>query len=168
MYKAYISRASEGDMDNTPIIDKILALRNEKAQILGFKNFSDLSMASKVCVWGGGGGLLRGGGGARGGGVGGGGGDGGTWLVMGDVGGVEGVQHVCVGGGTTPLVDKILALRQEKAQILGFKNFSDLSMASKMCLGGGMRLRGGGGVCVCPGGGGMFYLTYKHNRAHDT
>lgn len=23
MYKAYISRASEGDMDNTPIIDKV-------------------------------------------------------------------------------------------------------------------------------------------------
>jgi oligopeptidase A len=48
MYRAYITRASAGDIDNTPIIDKVLALRQEKAQLLGFKNYAELSMASKV------------------------------------------------------------------------------------------------------------------------
>lgn len=51
MYKAYIGRAAEGEMDNTPIIDKILSLRQEKSKILGFKNFSDLSMASKMATF---------------------------------------------------------------------------------------------------------------------
>jgi oligopeptidase A len=48
MYRQSITRASAGDIDNTPIIDKVLALRQEKAELLGFKNFADVSMASKV------------------------------------------------------------------------------------------------------------------------
>lgn len=48
MYKANITRASSGDSDNTPIIEKILTLRQEKAKLLGFKNFAELSMASKM------------------------------------------------------------------------------------------------------------------------
>ena len=48
MYKANITRASSGESDNTPIIDKILSLRQEKAKILGFENFAELSMASKM------------------------------------------------------------------------------------------------------------------------
>ena len=48
MYKANITRASSGESDNTPIIDKILSLRQEKAKILGFVNFAELSMASKM------------------------------------------------------------------------------------------------------------------------
>jgi len=50
MYRAYISRASSGDIDNTPIIDKVLALRQEKSQLLGFKNYAELSMASKMAT----------------------------------------------------------------------------------------------------------------------
>lgn len=48
MYRAYITRASAGELDNTPIIEQVLKLRQEKAQLLGFQNFADLSMASKV------------------------------------------------------------------------------------------------------------------------
>jgi hypothetical protein len=45
---AYISRASAGETDNGPLIDKILSLRQEKAKLLGFDSFAELSMASKV------------------------------------------------------------------------------------------------------------------------
>lgn len=48
MYRAYVTRASTGDNDNTPLIDKVLSLRGEKAKLLGFDNFAQLSMASKV------------------------------------------------------------------------------------------------------------------------
>eukprot|EP00889_Picochlorum_renovo_P005550 jgi/Picre1/32580/NNA_007926.t1 len=48
MYKANITRASSGESDNTPIINKILTLRQEKAKILGFDNFAEVSMASKM------------------------------------------------------------------------------------------------------------------------
>lgn len=51
MYRAYITRASSKDLDNTPIIEKILQLRQEKAELLGFKNFADLSMASKMATY---------------------------------------------------------------------------------------------------------------------
>ncbi len=41
-------QASSGDLDNSPIIVEILTLRKEKAKLLGFETFADLSMASKV------------------------------------------------------------------------------------------------------------------------
>lgn len=52
-YKAYVTRASqyaaEGERyDNTPIINQILALRHEQAQLLGFANFAELSVATKM------------------------------------------------------------------------------------------------------------------------
>lgn len=48
MYRAYVTRASSGDGDNTPIIDRVLSLRAEKAKLLGFSSFAELSMASKM------------------------------------------------------------------------------------------------------------------------
>ena len=51
MYRAYITRASAGDLDNSPIIEKVLALRQEKAELLGFKNYAELSMASKMATF---------------------------------------------------------------------------------------------------------------------
>jgi len=48
MYRANITRASSGDIDNTPIIEKILSLRQEKAKLLGFNNFAELSMSKKM------------------------------------------------------------------------------------------------------------------------
>lgn len=48
VYRAYISRASEGELDNTPLINQILRLRREKAQLLGFNNYAELSLAQKM------------------------------------------------------------------------------------------------------------------------
>jgi oligopeptidase A len=48
MYKAYVSRASGGEYNNLPNIDRILTLRQEMAQILGYANFAELSLASKM------------------------------------------------------------------------------------------------------------------------
>ncbi|SBS29615.1 Oligopeptidase A [Marinomonas aquimarina] len=52
MYTAYATRASElsseGKFDNAPLIDEILALRHEMAQILGFEDYAELSVATKM------------------------------------------------------------------------------------------------------------------------
>lgn len=48
LYKAFISRASSGDLDNTQIIERILQLRQEEANILGFNSYAQLSLASKM------------------------------------------------------------------------------------------------------------------------
>lgn len=53
MYHAYITRASDkgpnaGQFDNSKLIDEILGLRHEKAQLLGFTNYAELSLASKM------------------------------------------------------------------------------------------------------------------------
>lgn len=53
MYHAYVTRASEvgpqgGKFDNTAVMDEILALRHEKANLLGFANYAQLSLATKM------------------------------------------------------------------------------------------------------------------------
>ena len=48
LYKAFVSRASDGELDNRGNIERILALRKEKANILGFANFAELSLARKM------------------------------------------------------------------------------------------------------------------------
>jgi oligopeptidase A len=48
LYKAYVTRASSGELDNNPLIERILALRQELANLLGFDNFAQLSLASKM------------------------------------------------------------------------------------------------------------------------
>lgn len=52
LYKAYCTKASEnGDntaLDNTAIIEEILKLRHEKAQLLGFNSYADFSIAGKM------------------------------------------------------------------------------------------------------------------------
>ncbi|MCJ8280963.1 MAG: M3 family metallopeptidase, partial [Rivularia sp. ALOHA_DT_140] len=48
LYKAFISRASSGELDNRPIIKRILQLRQELAQLLGYKNYAEVSLASKM------------------------------------------------------------------------------------------------------------------------
>ncbi|PNH01941.1 hypothetical protein TSOC_012115 [Tetrabaena socialis] len=47
---ANITRASSGESDNAPLIERILSLRAEKAALLGFASFADLSMASKMAT----------------------------------------------------------------------------------------------------------------------
>ncbi len=53
MYEAYVTRASDqgplgGRFDNTLIMEEILRLRHEKAQLLGYANFAELSLATKM------------------------------------------------------------------------------------------------------------------------
>jgi oligopeptidase A len=51
LYRAYVTRASElGDpaFDNTALISEILALREEEAKLLGYRNFGELSVVPKM------------------------------------------------------------------------------------------------------------------------
>ncbi|MGZ7880359.1 M3 family metallopeptidase [Acinetobacter soli] len=52
LYKAYTTRASDqadhSEYDNTAVMEEILALRQEMAQLLGFENFAAYSLASKM------------------------------------------------------------------------------------------------------------------------
>jgi oligopeptidase A len=42
VYRAYLVRASSGELDNTNIISQILNLRLEKAKLLGYKNYAEV------------------------------------------------------------------------------------------------------------------------------
>jgi oligopeptidase A len=51
MYRAYATRASEfgpAERDNGPLIERLLALRHEEAQMLGYANFAEVSLATKM------------------------------------------------------------------------------------------------------------------------
>ena len=48
LYRAYVTRASAGELDNTPLINRILELRQQKATLLGFATFADLSLSVKT------------------------------------------------------------------------------------------------------------------------
>jgi oligopeptidase A len=48
LYRAYVTRASSGDHDNTASIGRILELRREMAKLLGFGSFAELSLATKM------------------------------------------------------------------------------------------------------------------------
>ncbi|CAI9766896.1 unnamed protein product [Fraxinus pennsylvanica] len=50
VYLAYVNRACSGDLDNTTIIDQILKLRLEKAKLLGYSNYAEVSMATKMAT----------------------------------------------------------------------------------------------------------------------
>lgn len=47
-YRAYVTRASSGERDNTPLINEILRLRKEQCQLLGFENYAALSLSRKM------------------------------------------------------------------------------------------------------------------------
>lgn len=53
VYEAFVTRASDqgpnaGEWDNSALIDEILALRHELAILLGFNNYADYSLATKM------------------------------------------------------------------------------------------------------------------------
>lgn len=48
LYRAFITRAASGDLDNAPLIEKILDLRQQQAALLGFENYAELSLARKM------------------------------------------------------------------------------------------------------------------------
>ncbi len=55
MYTAFVTRASDegphaGKWDNSPLMEEILALRHEAAQLLGFDNYAERSIATKMAV----------------------------------------------------------------------------------------------------------------------
>ncbi|KFB77221.1 M3 family metallopeptidase [Candidatus Accumulibacter cognatus] len=51
MYRAYATRAAEfgaAELDNTPLIRRILELRREQAQLLGYQNYAEVSLVPKM------------------------------------------------------------------------------------------------------------------------
>ncbi len=48
VYRAFISRAASGELDNQPIIERTLELRQQVADILGYDTYADLSIARKM------------------------------------------------------------------------------------------------------------------------
>jgi oligopeptidase A len=51
LYRAYATRASEfgkPEWDNTPLMDEIVRLRGEEAGLLGFANYGEVSLATKM------------------------------------------------------------------------------------------------------------------------
>ncbi len=51
LYRAYATRASEfgpAERNNGPLIDRLLALRHEEAQLLGYASYAEVSLATKM------------------------------------------------------------------------------------------------------------------------
>ncbi len=48
VYRGFISRAASGEHNNTDLVGQILALRQQKAALLGYGNWAEVSLASKM------------------------------------------------------------------------------------------------------------------------
>jgi oligopeptidase A len=48
LYRAFATRASSGERDNRPLLVEILQLRREQANLLGYANYAELSLATKM------------------------------------------------------------------------------------------------------------------------
>ena len=48
LYRAHVTKAGSGELDNAPLIGRILALRKEMAALLGFESFAALSVDAKM------------------------------------------------------------------------------------------------------------------------
>jgi len=48
LYTAYVTRASAGELDNGPLINETLSLKAEAATLLGFSNYGEYSLATKM------------------------------------------------------------------------------------------------------------------------
>jgi oligopeptidase A len=48
VYAAYVNRALGGNRDNRPVIQRILELRREKANLLGYRDFADLVLEDRM------------------------------------------------------------------------------------------------------------------------
>lgn len=48
VYMAFQTRASSGNYDNSPLISRILKLRQEKSRLLGFTSYAEYSLAQKM------------------------------------------------------------------------------------------------------------------------
>lgn len=47
LYRAFITQATSGSSDNTPVLEKILLLRRELANLIDFPTYADLSLSTK-------------------------------------------------------------------------------------------------------------------------
>ncbi|MEZ6067112.1 MAG: M3 family metallopeptidase [Planctomycetaceae bacterium] len=50
VYRAFVTRASSGEFDNTALCRSILALRKELAGLLGYNNYAEVSLAEKMAT----------------------------------------------------------------------------------------------------------------------
>jgi oligopeptidase A len=48
LYRAFTTRATVGEQDNSPLIEKILRLRAELSKLLGMKSYAEVSLATKM------------------------------------------------------------------------------------------------------------------------
>ena len=48
LYRAFCARASQGDFDNAPVILRMMQIKQEMAQLLGYKNYAELSLSKKM------------------------------------------------------------------------------------------------------------------------
>ena len=48
IYRAFVTRASSGEKDNTPLMGRILQLRREEAGLLGYADYAGVSLASRM------------------------------------------------------------------------------------------------------------------------
>ncbi|MCR9097929.1 MAG: M3 family metallopeptidase [bacterium] len=48
LYRAHVTKAGSGELDNTPLIGRILELRQEMAALLGFESYAALSVDAKM------------------------------------------------------------------------------------------------------------------------
>ncbi len=48
LYKAFVSRASYGEKNNSQIIEEILSLRTKQAKLLGYESWAELSLSTKM------------------------------------------------------------------------------------------------------------------------
>ncbi|MEO0535560.1 MAG: M3 family metallopeptidase [Cyanobacteria bacterium P01_A01_bin.123] len=48
LYRAFITRAASGELDNNPMIERTLELRHQQANLLGYETYADLSVARKM------------------------------------------------------------------------------------------------------------------------
>jgi oligopeptidase A len=53
VYEAYVNRAVEDQHDNRPVMQRILELRQEKAALLGYRDFADLVLEDRMAHTGG-------------------------------------------------------------------------------------------------------------------
>jgi oligopeptidase A len=50
LYRAFVTRASTGELNNSPHIERILELRHEMANLLGYDTYAELSLARKMAA----------------------------------------------------------------------------------------------------------------------
>ncbi|MDP6526013.1 MAG: M3 family metallopeptidase [Kiritimatiellia bacterium] len=48
LYRSFVTRASDGELDNGPLLERVLELRQRQSELLGFKTYAEVSLESKM------------------------------------------------------------------------------------------------------------------------